>query len=699
VTDNIHNLAWILLMLGLTLMPFQALSGGLDGSDVLRGVAYRLDPAPNYEGLQDRDGRGLTDGVKGEGRIWTNGQAVGWTWKTPVTATFNLGRRAAVAHVRVYTASGTNVGIYLPSQILVFGGDDSGRFEFLGASALALDGENSEFASTGQVDIRFPAREVSQLSVVVFARGAFTLLSEVEAFDAGPAGGGVLAGDLVDLEAVKVFAGNFRRAAIAELPGPAPVGPDMTRRWAMPEGAVRPAGADVGCTTLRIDPWAGQGAAAQREPARTSFDLPLVALVQGHDYAAWRISNKSSGDAAVRLNISAPTAVSTRGFALAYVQALNYDWVPDVAMPFQDTTLPANSSMTVLVEASPVSEGNHKIGVSIRCGGAVNSFSVALTAIATDSAVKPLHGNVWSYLQEPVTSALACQPDFLADYGIDSADVHPAALLEVGDKRPTNLLRRYFRAYRDIPRIMLYMDIKTRPWAFLNMNEKEGAAALREWWDWVQSVAKEEGVRGELMLFPIDEPGFADIPRLYSVRRLMDRAGIKARLYVTVDKNYLVALVPADIIQLLHPTEEAVEMLKLREYLELDSYDIRQDGKLRSPHGYYRMQGWQAFAYGLAGIGVWALWDSTGSDDPATGWNPFSGRERDFGLIYKTANGCAAPSLRLLAWRRGMEENRLLRQCTAHLPHGAAALRQSIVPGMTSAEAGSTIVRIAAACN
>jgi hypothetical protein len=146
---------------------------------------------------------------------------------------------------------------------------------------------------------------------------------------------------------------------------------------------------------------------------------------------------------------------------------------------------------------------------------------------------------------------------------------------------------------------------------------------------------------------------------------------VTARVYATAEYKSAPALQSLDIVQLHRPTPAMRHSLKVP---ELESYDTRRDAKLLSVNGYYRLQGWQAFQLGLTGIGLWSAWDSSGSGDPASGWNPFIGAgERDFGVLYAAPERCSWPSRRLLAWRRGLEENRILRSCAKNTPGGGTA--------------------------
>jgi hypothetical protein len=109
------------------------------------------------------------------------------------------------------------------------------------------------------------------------------------------------------------------------------------------------------------------------------------------------------------------------------------------------------------------------------------------------------------------------------------------------------------------------------------------------------------------------------------------------------------------------------------------------------------MQGWQAFDLDLSGIGTWAMWDSSGLADPASGWNPFTGlHERDFGLLYQAPDGCGWPSRRLIAWRRGIEENQVMRNCA--VPGLSAPIARSAAVDGSSRAIRGALEQVAGEC-
>lgn len=677
---------------------------GSSASNIALHAPYQLDPRPNYDRSMGPKGTELTDGELAAGSFWTSGRSVGWSWRSPVSVVIDLKRVHAVERVRVHTGANTTVGIRYPSQVFVFGGNRAGRFDLLGSSAFARDRDDPERPTTRFVEISFPSRKIDSIVVVAFARGNLIYLSEIEAFAASS--GTELPGALGSLRDVRDAAIRERRAA-AERVGPLPSGPDKARRWAMPlHASENPIGgktgeAGAGCTIKRIEPWGTGGPASPTgaQDIQLGTDAPLVATISGADHAAWRIDNWSSRDARVTATSTPDASSAVEVRALSHVQALDLGWVADVAAPFAGTMLPPRSRMLLLADVRPSIAGDLRARISLTCGEIREEIALRTIGLASDTT--PLHGTLWSYLHEPahkpVASALACDAGFHARHGVDTAVVHPAALIDAGRERPGNLLRQYFRKFRTTPRLLLFMDIKSRPWPYRAMADEQAVRWLADWWRWVEENARAENVEGELLLFPVDEAGRGDLAGLTRFRELVKQASIGARIYATIDNADVAGRLDwVEVRQLLEPALAASRSAAGR---ERHLYGTGDDGRLLSPHRYYRAQGWKAFSMRLDGVGVWSSWDGTGLASPQTGWNPFGAEERDFGLVYVGADGCGWPSRRLLAWRRGIEENRILRHCAAHISAAAMRRIEEISTGSgSSLSATAVIAEVATAC-
>jgi hypothetical protein len=600
----------------------------------------------------------LTDGVAGSGWFWRNGTMLGWSWRTPVTVTIELAASAPVDNVRVEAGAKRGGEAYYPSQLLVYGAAETGGFEYLGASSVQRDADSPNAGTIRPFDINFPARKLRRIKVVAFSRGAFIWLSEIEVRQAEPSSIASTLGGSLSAAEVVTDAARRRRDAIGALPGPTPSGPDAARRWTIPLRS----GAEIapqGCSIERIEPWSD----APRKESVIDAAAPLITAPGGLDYAAFRISNRGDAPRAVSVTAGAATGATITWQALAHVRDPDYAWVADVVTPFDRTALPPRSEMLVLAEVS--GRRSQTVQLDVACGDATASLRIPLRVIEQAGTQSPLHGALWVYThqkeQAQIASALVCDPDALARFGMDTQVVHPDALLDNGKARPDALFARYLRDFRTARRLLLGMDVKTRSWAFKSMSDDDAVRSLGAWWAWVKQAAETAGFKGEIILYPVDEPQPDDVPLVLRTRDLLRRAGVTAPMYATVEHKTALALKSLDILQLHNPTEGIRRSLRPA---EVQSYFTKQDGRLLSPNDYYRVQGWQAYELGLTGVGFWALWDSTGAADPASGWDMFTGtRERDFGAMYQGTNGCGWPSRRLIAWRRGIEENRLLRAC------------------------------------
>lgn len=639
------------------------------GTNVALGRPYVLAPTPNYDKALGPTGHELTDGKVETGAIWAKGGAVGWSWRGSAIIRITLAQIVTIDRVRFHTARSEAAKVYYPAQAFVFVGDGEGRYEYVGDAAGADPGNVAGPPEERNFELHFAARSAREVVLVLAPRGPLVVLDELEVIAAS--GAGSFAGRLA-LHELLSETQRLRRAFAVTRGGPPPTGPDPARRWAIPLGDGEAAGDPV-CSVTAIDPW-GAVVAGQEPALYAPAPRPLrtIATVDGRDYVAWRLVNRSGQPAQVRLSAPAGTGAATLApLALAHVQALDYRWIADVVTPFDGVALPAGSAMILMAEVAGGRPGIHPIDLDIACGAAHLRERIEATVLAVSPAIPALHGTLWSYLHRPVTDALTCAPDLHARIGVDTAVVHPDALIDAAGGRPEQELRHYFRAFAADRRLLLFMDIRFRRWPFLDKDDRAAEAYLADWWAWVRRIAAQEKVAGELVLYPIDEIQPADVPRLERFKALAARAMPGVRLYGTFDKTGSAkALASFDIVQA-HSNADVLELAIAARRPETHLYGTRSDGRLIPANAYYRLQGWHAYLKGLDGVGFWSLWESSGNDDPASGWNGFGGRDVDFGVLYAAPGGCAWPSRRLLAWRRGIEENRILRYCEAKLGRDA----------------------------
>lgn len=95
-------------------------------------------------------------------------------------------------------------------------------------------------------------------------------------------------------------------------------------------------------------------------------------------------------------------------------------------------------------------------------------------------------------------------------------------------------------------------------------------------------------------------------------------------------------------------------------------HDSRGPGKANDPYGYYRLQPWWAFKYGLSGVGFWVYVDPVARQ---TSWDDTQTAMGYYGVVYgkaaspqNTSSEPIIPSRRWGAWREGVEDYVYLKQ-------------------------------------
>jgi len=663
--------------------------------NVALGAHYRLTPVPNYPLALGRKGSELTDGRLAGRSFWRLGDAVGWQWESPILIQMNLDDSTPVDRVRLRAGRNAAVSIDYPSQAMVFLGNRDGLFEYVG-DALGEDPANRPGSEeTRFFEVTFAPRRALSVAVVLYRSGALAFLDEVEVWSA-PVGLAVK-GDFPEAMLLD-RAATIRREYALMRGRPWPLGNAPSQLWAFPlddDRGPNPmvAGTSAGCTIERIDPWADFEATALMKAPPFHSGL-LVTIAGGHAISAWRITNHSAEARAIGASVE-DSGARTDFLVAGFVQRLDFKWTADVMSPLREWFLPPRSAMVVMADIQPVQEGPFNTKVAISCGPTVTQIATNGVAIGPADTAPRLHGLLWSYLRRPLTDALACDPDFHSRMWIDSAVVHPLALRPDHNEETERLLRSYFRAYRNVPRIMLFMNLRdtsTGGWGAASNRMPE---LFEAWWQWIERITQEENISGELLLYPFDEIRSNEIPILAQFRSASQHLAPGIRIFGTLDSasgatEYL------DVIQMVVPTP-AIDSTAGRRPQELHIYATRPNGKAQSAYSYYRLQAWQAYNFGMMGVGFWSLWESSGAADPQHDWTDFGDEEKDFGVLYAAPERCAWPSRRLLAWRRGLEDVKILATCQSRFEaKEVRRLAGSVVAGRDDANAA--LVKVSQRC-
>ncbi len=104
----------------------------LTAENIALGKAYTLEPIPDYTHCTDADDlKQLTDGKYVKEYFWTQQETVGWTRKSPVIITIDLGSDMPISGVSFNTAAGT-ADVNFPKSIMIFTAGEDGVFHEIG---------------------------------------------------------------------------------------------------------------------------------------------------------------------------------------------------------------------------------------------------------------------------------------------------------------------------------------------------------------------------------------------------------------------------------------------------------------------------------------------------------------------------------------------------------------------------------------
>ncbi|OUS12713.1 hypothetical protein A9Q89_04745 [Gammaproteobacteria bacterium 53_120_T64] len=283
--------------------------------------------------------------------------------------------------------------------------------------------------------------------------------------------------------------------------------------------------------------------------------------------------------------------------------------------------------------------------------------------------------NAWAYLSQWIPKDIPTQARRdLSSHHVNVAVIHPSQLPWPKFIGPQASLPDYssFDAmmdYENPPSKVLFFlgfnDEKLRTFGgVLKYKTPLWEDAFREWiLDWTNHLEKNGLKNHEFSFYPVDEPSNPmEIKLLLDTSRLIKEINPEIEVFTTMGHLGAVDVIKAgnmiDIYQVLisklgSPNSFAVKAVGK----QLWTYAAEGGGKSAAPHSYYRLQAWQAFQGGAAGIGFWAYADTGGL---GTAWNDFDGRRPDYSVIYDADNGEILSSKRWEAWREGVEDYELL---------------------------------------
>ncbi len=632
---------------------------------------YHLTPQPNYRRATGNPARVLNDGKRGWGRIWTGNRAIGWSWnRQPVVYRQKFKRETGISEIQIGTVSNRRSGISLPSSVLVYASGRNGRFSFIGdagQTAWLKHWNNKNRNHT--LRLQFKPLRTKEVIIIFFREGTYLFLDEIRIISS-PAKrriSGTVSGRNILQKAAK------KRRLIAEKrAGIPPVGTKKTHRLAWPLTTKSIKNIPPGCHAQTVNAWTESTPTAiiEAQPENN----PSIHAVGGWLTGAIRITNNTDHPCRLSHFTSRNSGTGKTAFlAAGYVLSLKYKWYADVMIPITNSIIPAHSYLLLVTRARIKRTGKIENGIGFKLNGKKHSITIAGKAVRIAPGDRP-HANLWAYLTGAAARIPRCQPDFFQRFWIDTA-VIPLSDKNFSISRKSVVdLKRYLKAFSSTRRILFWLQLKHSGW-LARVNNRQLEKAVRNWWNRLRKIIKHSGYKGEIVIYPMDEPTIQSVKQLNRVAKVLKKIAPRIKIYSTVGKANVLHSARLDIAQVHTDIRNDVPARRRTEQ-ELQIYATWPVAKSVELTNGYRRLALEAFSKSMKGVGVWSLWDSSGSSHPETGWSDFGSAERDFGLIYADHNKCILSSRRLTAFQRGLEDYALLRSCQRRT--GSKDLHQKI---------------------
>lgn len=691
-----------------------------------------------YDATNDPDDANqLVDSQVAEGTMWLSPKAVGWYADgRPITVKLYYPAQRTANRICFHLAQRPSAGALLPRSIDVFGGPGQrDEMRWLGAAhPPGPAAPDTMTYSTHNACVRFAARPLQSVEVVIAPRGSYFFIDEIEvdvspgdkrakpsatgsASIADPTAFALRRNDIIDrvrsatqseVGAESGVPGRLLAAAEAGDAARDPATLDEIAR-ALGRWRVRGPVAGTGFRFSAVDPFAPAAAL----DLTTTLAEPVLLIPSGQtDIAAASIVPVDARGGRFEVDFLV-TGVPRGAFvadlsAVAEVLTAQGTTVADVLHPLTGLLeVPAGFQQMVwaAVRASPdAPAGTFPAMMTVR--DLVTGSTRTLTWTIRSERYTPRGGFAsvgWGYFDRPpLARAPQRAAKDLLDHGVNIA-VLPASLapwpVAQGGRPPAADYRASDRAldtFVPSQRILLFLGFKGEDYA---VGQRLGTptSMLGPEWNrrftaWISAWTAHMRARGfgpeQIAFYPVDEPGSPQERALFvHLATLIRQAAPGWPIYTTlrqtkgVDPNFLAR---ADIVQLDEATFDAnFARSLLAAGKQTWLYSAEKAGKAADPATVYRALPWRAIAAGLSGAGVWSY--SQNGDDGSP-WDDLDGTESDRAMVYPLADGGWLSSRRWEAWRLGNQDAALL---MAALERAATSAERTHVRQLAAAGAAA----------
>lgn len=621
--------------------------------EAAHSIFYSVNPQPNYLNYSDLEIRkNLSDGVYADSPMWSSRYALAWKDVRKVSITLDLGAPTPVSEIVFNGGARLSAGVEFPYNAFIYLSLDGAVFEYAGDSV-----GFAEPSSEAYENRRFNLKGVGKVARFVrfefIVRGRYFAIDEIEIGrgDVGaPLVGGLQKSDIsIDAE---MRASNARdlflkRRLSNELDRlKAPPGSDALQRRAI---LLSTRFRDRSFLLSDVEPW-------ENSPVRI---LPKADVSQntrrlipegGCEYRSFALTNTTQVEGSFQVSqIIEGSRMKAYLKEAKVVVAATLDTVVDPLVDVGESIVIVGGETKVFF-LRICGPGTHTLVVDAFRQRV--SASTYLEEVRLDGMVEPLRGVSWAYLDEPPMRGRqkAALAD-LRDHFID-VDVIPPSSLPDFDSDSFDQISKVLERSVGARHVLLFLNFRQKP------PHIESSIWSQQFINWVARMAKAARQAGvdpqRLLLYPYDEPNLNEVVRAEAFYRWVRKSLPDVKLFATFDKVQVAERL-LEFVDISAVTRAVAPKMRLNENVWL--YDVKGPAKANAPYSYYMLLPWEAYVRGSGGAGFWSYADIYGS-----AWDDFDGKNPDYGVVYQGFRSDeVVGSRRWEAWRRGMEDIRILR--------------------------------------
>jgi hypothetical protein len=420
----------------------------------------------------------------------------------------------------------------------------------------------------------------------------------------------------------------------------------------------------------KVNPW--QKVAAPYQPKGANDNTFNVTVpVNGVEYGAFIVTNLQPSKETFSCQFSdAGNMLAPQLFTVPFVTSgLAHNELADPLVPVNNNVdLEPGESRMFVFEISGKKPGQAKNVLKIQSGASSVNLSLNINVVNLSFGSDfSLNANAWAYLNYPLVADRTAEAIAdLHNHHINTMVIPPNVLPTVGSN-DFSKYNNYIGQIKSFKNILLFMNLASGSYknSFKNTPflSDQWKANFVEWYSQIVQGAQAVGLSAsQLYVYPYDEVRGADVHDSADFLTWLRQTHPEIRTFGTlVDQTGCDKILPLlSISTLLRKINDLPEVANANGRThDLWVYETEPNSEALPSYSYYRLIAWEAFAYGLKGVGFWNYADATGKLelDEYDGANTIN-----YSVVYHGPGKQILSSRRWEAFKLGIEDFELLKR-------------------------------------